>query len=236
MNTFRSGSGSAIGLAPIYSATSAALAPRSESSRPPMTGIFIGTIGKNISTLISATSESTGTVGGLAKYREPKCPSSSPVVRRKITDRLSISRSVLIVAAISMRTACTYPTNVWEVGRSIGKRAEAAGCPAIVFTVDQQEGANRETLFRAQRADKRDCTACHKTAYTGYARGRPGGASGGFSGYVARKPMFDGLDVSKVTALRPIPMDWDFVKCLRDAVTVKLLLRGIVTREDAQLA
>lgn len=48
--------------------------------------------------------------------------------------------------------------------------------------------------------------------------------------------MFDGLDVSKVTALRPIPMDWDFVKCLRDAVTVKLLLRGIVTREDAQLA
>lgn len=129
-----------------------------------------------------------------------------------------------------------YPTNVWEVGRSIVKRAEAAGCPAIVFTVDQQEGANRETLFRAQRADKRDCTACHKSAYTGYARGRPGTASGGFSGYAARKPMFDGLDVSKVTALRPIPMDWDFVKRLRDTVTVKLLLKGIVTREDAQLA
>jgi 4-hydroxymandelate oxidase len=129
-----------------------------------------------------------------------------------------------------------YPTNVWEVGRSIVKRAEAAGCPAIVFTVDQQEGANRETLFRAQRADKRDCTACHKSAYTGYARGRPGGASGGFSGYAARKPMFDGLDVSGVTALRPIPMDWGFVKRLRDTVTVKLLLKGIVTREDAQLA
>jgi 4-hydroxymandelate oxidase len=129
-----------------------------------------------------------------------------------------------------------YPTNVWEVGRAIVRRAEAAGCPAIVFTVDQQEGANRETLFRAQRADKRDCTACHKTTYTGYARGRPGGASGGFSGYVARKPMFDGLDVSGVTALRPIPMDWEFVKRLRDTVTVKLLLKGIVTREDAQLA
>jgi hypothetical protein len=70
-----------------------------------------------------------------------------------------------------------YPTNVWELGRSLVKRAEAAGCPAIVFTVDQQEGANRETLFRAQRADKRDCTACHKSAYTGYARGRPGGAT-----------------------------------------------------------
>ena len=29
-------------------------------------------------------------------------------------------------------------------------------------------------------------------------------------------------------------MDWDFVKRLRDAVTVKLLLKGIVTREDAE--
>jgi 4-hydroxymandelate oxidase len=48
--------------------------------------------------------------------------------------------------------------------------------------------------------------------------------------------MFDGLDVSGVTALRPIPMDWGFVKRLRDTVTVKLLLKGIVTREDAQLA
>jgi 4-hydroxymandelate oxidase len=48
--------------------------------------------------------------------------------------------------------------------------------------------------------------------------------------------MFDGLDVSKVTALRPSPMDWDFVKRLRDTVTVKLLIKGIVTREDAQLA
>ena len=48
--------------------------------------------------------------------------------------------------------------------------------------------------------------------------------------------MFDGLDVSTVTQLRPNPMDWDFVKRLRDAVTVKLLIKGIVTREDAQVA
>src|ERR1041385_8144976 len=31
-------------------------------------------------------------------------------------------------------------------------------------------------------------------------------------------------------------MNWDFVKRLRDTVTVKLLLKGIVTREDAQIA
>ncbi|HJZ65025.1 MAG TPA: alpha-hydroxy acid oxidase [Candidatus Acidoferrum sp.] len=129
-----------------------------------------------------------------------------------------------------------YPTNVWEVGRAIVKRAERAGSTAIVFTVDLQEGSNRETLFRAQRADKRECSACHRSAYTGYMRGKPGGATGGFSEYVARRPMFDGLDVSKVTAMRPIPMDWEFVKRLRDTVSVKLLIKGIVTREDAQIA
>src|SRR5713226_2486619 len=129
-----------------------------------------------------------------------------------------------------------YPTNVWEVGRAIVKRAEAAGAPAIVLTVDLQEGSNRETLFRAERVDKRECSACHQSAYTGDARGRARGGSGGFAQYAARKPMFDGLDLSKVTAAQPGNLSWDFVKRLRDTVTVKLLLKGIVTREDAQLA
>jgi (S)-2-hydroxy-acid oxidase len=129
-----------------------------------------------------------------------------------------------------------YPTNVWEVTRAIIKRAEAAGSPAIVFTVDLQEGSNRETLFRAERVDKRECSACHQSAYTGDARGRGRGGTGSFAQYAARKPMFDGLDLSKVTQAHPANMDWDFVKRLRDTVTVKLLLKGIVTREDAQLA
>jgi 4-hydroxymandelate oxidase len=129
-----------------------------------------------------------------------------------------------------------YPTNVWEVGRAIVKRAEAAGSPAIVLTVDLQEGSNRETLFRAERVDKRECSACHQSAYTGDARGRARGGSGGFASYAARKPMFDGLDLSKVTVAQPANLNWDFVKRLRDTVTVKLLLKGIVTREDAQLA
>jgi len=129
-----------------------------------------------------------------------------------------------------------YPTNVWEVSRAIVKRAEAAGSPAIVLTVDLQEGSNRETLFRAQLVDKRECAACHKSAYTGFARGRPKAGTGGFTEYAARKPMLNGLDLSKVTAVQPPNMNWDFVKRLRDTVTVKLLLKGIVTREDAQLA
>jgi isopentenyl diphosphate isomerase/L-lactate dehydrogenase-like FMN-dependent dehydrogenase len=48
--------------------------------------------------------------------------------------------------------------------------------------------------------------------------------------------MFNGLDLSKVTAAQPANLNWDFVKRLRDTVMVKLLIKGIVTREDAQLA
>jgi isopentenyl diphosphate isomerase/L-lactate dehydrogenase-like FMN-dependent dehydrogenase len=129
-----------------------------------------------------------------------------------------------------------YPTNVWEVSRAIVKRAEAAGCPVIALTVDLQEGSNRETLFKAQRVDKRKCSVCHPSAYTGFAQAKPRSGSGGYAQFAARKPMFDGLDLSKVTATHPLNMDWDFVKRLRDTVSVKLVLKGIVTREDAQLA
>ncbi len=131
-----------------------------------------------------------------------------------------------------------YPTNVWEVCRAIVKRAEAAGAPAIVLTVDLHDGSNRETLFRLQRVDKRQCSMCHAGGYSPFARGKPGtsASSEGFAGYVARKPMFNGLDVSKVTQLYPLAVNWDFVKRLRDTVTVKFLIKGIVTREDAQLA
>ena len=131
-----------------------------------------------------------------------------------------------------------YPTNVWEVTRAIIKRAEAAGAPAIVLTVDLHDGSNRETLFRSQRVDKRQCSMCHGGGYSPYAQGKPGtsASKGGFADFVARKPMFDGLDVSKVTELHPLALTWDLVKRLRDAITGKFLLKGIVTREDAQLA
>src|SRR5215831_9706354 len=131
-----------------------------------------------------------------------------------------------------------YPTNVWEITRAIVKRAETAGSPAIVLTVDLHDGSNRETLFRSQRVDKRQCSMCHGGGYSPFAQGKPGtrASKGGFADYAGRKPMFDGLDVSRVTQLFPLAVDWDLVKRLRDAVTVKFLIKGIVTREDAQLA
>ena len=48
--------------------------------------------------------------------------------------------------------------------------------------------------------------------------------------------MFDGLDVSKVTGLYTPGLTWDFVKRLKDATKMKLVLKGIVGGEDAEIA
>lgn len=114
-----------------------------------------------------------------------------------------------------------YPTNDWTVTRAIIKRAESAGCPVLVFTVDLHENSNRETISRGRRVDDRNCSVCHQS---------------GFAAYVSRKPMFDGLDVSKVTGLYDSSFTWDYVKRLKDATRMKLVIKGIVTHEDAELA
>ena len=48
--------------------------------------------------------------------------------------------------------------------------------------------------------------------------------------------MFDGLDLSKVRGAAPPNLTWDFVKRLQDTTSMKIVLKGIVTREDAELA
>ena len=123
-----------------------------------------------------------------------------------------------------------YHQTDWNQTRQIIKRAEQAGCPAIVFTVDLLGGSNRETMLRAQQADSRDCSACHKG-------GKP---APGLSGLVGnadnrRKPM-----IAEFAPATPIPEvgtpTWEFVKRLKDATSMKVFLKGIVTREDAELA
>jgi 4-hydroxymandelate oxidase len=48
--------------------------------------------------------------------------------------------------------------------------------------------------------------------------------------------MFAGLDISAVTDLTPPNMTWDYLRRLRDIWPRKLVIKGIVTREDAELA
>lgn len=115
-----------------------------------------------------------------------------------------------------------YPTDVWSVTEELVKRAESAGSPAIVLTVDRQGGRNTEDMFRMRRLDKRDCNVCHKP--------------GAFANEVSRKANFNGIDVSKVTNLYGTGMTWEFVDRLRTIVKGKVVLKGIMTGEDAKEA
>ena len=113
-----------------------------------------------------------------------------------------------------------YPTDSWKVTQALTKRAEAAGCPVLVLTVDLPAGRNTETERRLARADTRPCASCHQRD---------------ISGYVRRKPMFDGLDMTGVSFLTP-QLTWDVVRRLKDTTKMKLVLKGLETREDAELA
>jgi isopentenyl diphosphate isomerase/L-lactate dehydrogenase-like FMN-dependent dehydrogenase len=102
------------------------------------------------------------------------------------------------------------------------QRAENAGSPSIVLTVDRQGGRNTQDMFLARRLDKRDCTVCHKP--------------GAFANEVSRKANFNGIDVSKVTNLYGTGMTWEFIDRLRAIVKGKLVLKGIMTGQDAKEA
>lgn len=114
-----------------------------------------------------------------------------------------------------------YPTDDWQVTQGLVRRAQAAGCPAIALTVDIFGARNRETLARAAAVDSRQCNTCHINNNHDMHR---------------KAPLFAGLDVSQVRELLPLNVSWDYFDRLRDIVTVKLILKGIVTREDAALA
>lgn len=115
-----------------------------------------------------------------------------------------------------------YTTSAWSVTERLVKRAENAGCPVLVFTVDLPAGRSTETEKRMRRTDTRKCEACHDT---------PQGPGAGF---LKRKPMFDGIDMKDVPFSAP-SLTWSFVDRLKASTKMKLVLKGITTAEDAVL-
>jgi len=115
-----------------------------------------------------------------------------------------------------------YTTASWDVAKRMVTRAEKSGCPALVLTVDLPVISNRETARRFAAVDERDCSVCHEEGPT-YFR-------------VERKPMFDGADLSGLSDLDQPSLTWDFIKRLKDHTDMKVLVKGIVTGEDAALA
>jgi len=114
-----------------------------------------------------------------------------------------------------------YPGEDWEITKGLLGRVERAGCPVVALTVDSQGGSNRETFKRFAKRDKRDCTLCHD-------RDVP-------NNVLLRKPLFSDIDLSKLGQLSPRWATWELVRRIKDATSMNLFVKGIVSEEDAEL-
>jgi 4-hydroxymandelate oxidase len=116
-----------------------------------------------------------------------------------------------------------YASPRFEVAQALIKRAENAGCPVLAVTVDRVAGRNQETLFRLMRSDTRECSACHDRS--------------SFAARVARRHNYDGIDLGAITGSgEAANLTWDTIKRMRDITRMKIVLKGIVTPNDAELA
>lgn len=115
-----------------------------------------------------------------------------------------------------------YPTNVWANTEKMVRRAEAAGCPVLVITVDTQGGRNTETELRSIALDSRPCSACHPMTKEGK-KGR------------RAMPMFEGFQNESFLVHNPA-QNWTSIARYRQLTKMKIILKGLETSEDAKLA
>ena len=141
---------------------------------------------------------------------------------KKTTQILSSATSTPVEdVAKALGTAPWYQLYMpvrWEGTEKLVHRVEEAGCPVLVWTIDLLGGRNLETAERFRRMDTRVCTACHATAR--------GGRS------PSELPMYKGIE----GGFNPPFATWEYVDRLRKLTKMKLMLKGLETREDARLA
>ena len=110
-----------------------------------------------------------------------------------------------------------YTSPDWGRNERLINRVASAGCRTLVWTIDLLGGSNRELSRRSLVGEGRDsalCTQCHNHQ-EGYQRpmNRDEGPPG-----------------------ERHPYTWDWVARLKDASDMNLVVKGIVTAEEAELA
>ncbi len=114
-----------------------------------------------------------------------------------------------------------YPTSNGSVGEKMVRRAEKAGAPVLVLTVDLNVDSNRIDLARYIRLDDRDCSACHDPSRE--------------DSWLDRKPMYQDTGAKGAEFETP-EMTWDYIARLKSISKMKVVVKGIVTAEDAESA
>lgn len=115
-----------------------------------------------------------------------------------------------------------YSSNDWNVCKSIVRRVDAAGCKVLLVTLDKLSLRNQETYRKLRSLDQRDCSLCHDRS--------------SIASHYGPRPMFSGINLSGLEHFRSDQLTWDFVSRLRDATDMKIVLKGILSPDDAELA
>lgn len=111
-----------------------------------------------------------------------------------------------------------YPTDDWDVTVQLVRRAEDAGSSVLILTVDALGGSNRETVRRGGNQASQECRICHQP---------------GLQAFLKRHPIYRDIDSSRVrSGVRPYT--WDFVDRVRNATSLKFMVKGVVTGEDSE--
>lgn len=99
-----------------------------------------------------------------------------------------------------------YASQDWATTEQTVRRIERSGCPVLVWTVDILGGRNLETAQRLRRLDTRECMSCHTTD----PQVRPGQAGRN-------------------------TLTWETLRRLKNTTSMKVLVKGIETSDDAEL-
>ena len=136
---------------------------------------------------------------------------------------LSTGSSMDIQDVIKARSAPIwfqlYTSRHWPISWLQLREAEDAGCPVVVLTVDQVGlGRNRDSLRRYRRPYNPECQTCHESLGEKVERGADA----------------LGLDLRDMIQNSMI-LDWEVVDRIRGETSMKFVIKGILTPEDARL-
>ena len=116
-----------------------------------------------------------------------------------------------------------YPREDLDESREVIEKAQAAGCPAVIVTVDQQASTYERDLH------VRNLGGSPRTAARGRiaSAGIPDSASGGPNG-VARLARYR-------MGIQRLWYTWDYLDAVHKFIKGPLIVKGILTAEDAEL-
>ena len=173
-----------------------------------------------------------GSIGGLHPDGEIEVARGAKARGQEFAYSTAASKSIEDVVAAKGGPVWfqLYRSPDWNMTLAMIKRAEASGSQILAWTVDSQGGGKRSVLARARRQDRQFCGGCHTLNPND--QGIEGIGGGNF---ISTKPMYRTKPLGP-PKLEGAAATWEYVKRLKDATTMKVVLKGIVTREDAELA